>query len=190
MLSSLIEKIAGELSREGIPYMILGGQAVLLFGEPRLTRDIDITLGAGPEALPRVQLVLERVGLEPLAPDPATFVAKTMVLPARDQATGLRVDLIFSNSSYEREALQRARVIKVGQTEVRFISPEDLIIHKLVAGRPRDLEDAKGLLIKNPGLDFIYLRSWLSRLDQALAMDLSQTLARLEKEIKSRRRDL
>ncbi len=49
MFQQLLESIAQGLDARGLPYMVIGGQAVLLYGEPRLTRDIDITLGVGPE---------------------------------------------------------------------------------------------------------------------------------------------
>ena len=45
MFEELIVKIARELKKADLPYMIIGGQAVLLYGAPRLTKDIDITLG-------------------------------------------------------------------------------------------------------------------------------------------------
>lgn len=45
MFKKEIEKIAKVLRKRKIPYMIIGGQAVLLYGEPRLTKDIDIALG-------------------------------------------------------------------------------------------------------------------------------------------------
>ena len=57
MLESLLEKTAAALENAAIPYMIIGGQAVLVYGEPRLTKDIDITLGVGLDRLaatPRV----------------------------------------------------------------------------------------------------------------------------------------
>ena len=47
MFKELITKIGDALNKKSIPYMIIGGQAVLIYGEPRLTRDIDITLGIG-----------------------------------------------------------------------------------------------------------------------------------------------
>jgi hypothetical protein len=43
MFQQLLETIALGLEKRGIPYMVIGGQAVLLYGEPRLTRDIDVT---------------------------------------------------------------------------------------------------------------------------------------------------
>ena len=51
MFTQLLERIALGLEQRQIPYMIIGGQAVLLYGEPRLTRDIDVTLGVGTERL-------------------------------------------------------------------------------------------------------------------------------------------
>ena len=45
MYQSLILRIADAFNKNGIPYMIVGGQAILLYGEPRMTQDIDITLG-------------------------------------------------------------------------------------------------------------------------------------------------
>lgn len=49
--SALLARIASTLDAHGLPYMVIGGHAAILYGEPRLTRDIDITLGAGPDRL-------------------------------------------------------------------------------------------------------------------------------------------
>ena len=49
MFQKLLTKIANELERLRLPYMVIGGQAILLYGELRLTKDIDITLGVGVE---------------------------------------------------------------------------------------------------------------------------------------------
>lgn len=51
---------------------------------------------------------------------------------------------------------------------MRFASPEDLVIHKLFARRPRDLEDVRGVILKNPGLDRDYVRGWLGEFDASL----------------------
>ena len=168
MFESLLEKIASELDKSGIPYMVIGGQAVLLYGEPRLTRDIDITLGISVEMLDEMLLVAETIGLKPLV-DPRTFTLKTMVLPCSARETDLRVDFIFSFSPYERQAMERARIVRIRETGVKFASAEDLVIHKIFAGRPRDLEDAKGVLLKNTEIDHAYIRHWLNELSIATA---------------------
>jgi hypothetical protein len=51
MFEKLLIRITKELDKNSIPYMIIGGQAVLLYGEPRLTKDIDITLGVSVNKL-------------------------------------------------------------------------------------------------------------------------------------------
>ncbi len=85
MFKALLERIGRELRKGGIPYMIIGGQAVLLYGEPRLTKDIDVTLGIGVKELNRLKAILPRMGLEALIKDVVQFVQKTMVLPTRER---------------------------------------------------------------------------------------------------------
>ncbi len=51
MFQCILETIAIALKKAGIPYMIIGGQALLLYGEPRLTKDIDVALVAGTEKI-------------------------------------------------------------------------------------------------------------------------------------------
>ena len=182
MFQELLEKLAVALEDAGIPYMVIGGQAVLLYGEPRLTRDIDITLGVGPGRLSDVLQVVERISLKVLVKDAQAFVRRTMVLPCLQEETGIRVDLVFSFSPYERGAIERAKPVKVGQTTVYFTSVEDLIIHKLIAGRPRDLEDVRTVLLKNPQVDVDYIRRWLGEFEQATGEPYRERFERLWRE--------
>ncbi|MBE0713707.1 MAG: nucleotidyl transferase AbiEii/AbiGii toxin family protein, partial [Candidatus Aminicenantes bacterium] len=149
-------------------YMIIGGQAVLLYGEPRLTKDIDITLGVGVEKLPLITEAVTALGLKIEADEVESFVKETMVLPTSESKSGIRVDFVFSFSPFEREAIARARVLRYDEVPVRFASLEDLIIHKVVAGRARDIEDVKAILLKNPDYDNKYIRSWLADFEKSL----------------------
>ena len=182
MLEKLIKKIGLALDKGKIPYMIIGGQAVLLYGEPRLTRDIDITLGADLDKLQAVLKLIGDIGLKPLV-DPKAFPQKTMVLPCEDDNSDIRVDFIFSFSPYEQEALKRARVEKFGEIPIKFTSPEDLIIHKIIAGRPRDLEDVKGVLVKIPDIDSNYIRYWLKEFTNALGEPFLQRFNEITDQI-------
>lgn len=175
----LLARLARELDRADVPYMVIGGQAVQLYGEPRMTRDIDITLGIGAEGLERILAICGRCELKPLPARPDEFVRETLVLPAAEERTGIRVDFIFSFSDYERQAISRSRTVELGGANVRFAAVEDVVIHKLVAGRPRDLEDARGIVIKNPGLDRGYVESWLAAFDRALDRDVASAFRRL-----------
>jgi len=183
MFQVLLKRIVRELTKLNIPYMLIGGQAVLLYGEPRLTRDIDITVGLSTDELEKVRSVVKRARLKILIDDVEGFVNRTMVLPVIDDKSGIRVDVIFSFSLYERQAIERAKVIKFGKIPVRFASLEDLVIHKIVAGRARDIEDVKSILLKNPHYDAQYITRWLKEFDKSLNENFCGVLHRIEKEI-------
>lgn len=167
MFEKLLSKIGTILKKYNIPYMVIGGQAVLLYGEPRLTRDIDITLGFDIDRLDNLLTVIHELKLKPLPEDMESFVKETRVLPARDEGTGIRVDFIFSFTPYEAEAISRACSVEILGQEVSFASPEDLIIHKIFAGRPRDLEDVRSILLRIPDMDKEYIKARLEEFDQA-----------------------
>lgn len=164
--------------------MVIGGQAVLLYGEPRLTKDIDITLGVGVDQLDRMKAVVDRLGLQYLTERVDDFVKETMVLPLIDQKSGIRIDFIFSFSPYEKQAIERARNIPFGRTQVKFASLEDVIIHKLIAERPRDIEDVQSMLLKNPGYDSRYIEKWLAEFDSALGKKYGESFAELVRALK------
>ena len=181
MLNPLVE-LAKALDQVNIPYMIIGGQAVLIYGEPRLTRDIDITLGITPDNLSQVLDVASKVDLQVLVKDPEDFVNRTWVLPTLHPSSGLRVDFIFSWTPYEKQALERARTFKIEGYPIRFASPEDVIIHKILAGRPRDLEDARSILRKQK-VDIDYIHHWLEAFEKALDQPLLQRFEQIQQEV-------
>jgi hypothetical protein len=168
MFTQLLERIALGLEECQIPYMIIGGQAVLIYGEPRLTRDIDVTLGVGPDRLPDLLAFADACAWRPLVEATEEFVQRTLVLPLADPETGIRIDFIFSHSAYEWQAMKRVRRVTIGKAPVRFASAEDVVIHKMVAGRPRDLEDVRNILSKGSEFDLGYIRHWLREFDRSL----------------------
>lgn len=101
MFEKLLSRIGSAFATQHIPYMIIGGQAVLRYGEPRLTNDIDITLGVNIDRLDQLLIVAKMLSLKPLPKDIEAFVNKTMVLPTLDEHTGIRVDFIFSYTPFE-----------------------------------------------------------------------------------------
>lgn len=151
--------------------MVIGGQAVLVHGEPRLTRDIDITLGVSLDRLADVVAAAAAARLKPLV-DPETFARDTLVLPCADADSGVRVDLVLSESGYERAAIARAVIVRLGATAVRFVTPEDLVVHKVIAGRPRDLEDVRSIVARQPRLDRAQVERTLTDFEEVLDMPL------------------
>ena len=185
MFEEIICSISSQLERRNISYMLIGGQAVLLYGEPRLTRDIDITLGVDVDKLNNIISLVDDLCLKILSDNIETFVRETMVLPVVHEETGIRIDFIFSFSPYERQAIEKARKVRMLDQDVYFAAPEDVIIHKIVAGRPRDIEDVRGILLKMPEIDIAYIRQWLKDFSDALSDD--EIKKRLESVIKTLR---
>jgi len=179
----LLKKVSHQLRKDSIPYMVIGGQAVLLYGEPRLTRDIDITLGVGVRELNKLKETISSLGLKILVERDEEFVERNMVLPTLDEKSGIRVDFIFSFSPYERQAIERAKDIKLGRSLVRFASLEDVVIHKVIAGRARDLEDIKSILLKNQKYDSDYIEKWLKEFDKSLTEQFLKIFREIKEKI-------
>jgi len=179
----LLKKIALQLKKASIPYMVIGGQAVLLYGEPRLTRDIDITMGISVDGLDKVKKIILIIGLKSLVEKEKEFVERNMVFPTIDKKSGIRVDFIFSFSPYERQAIERAKDIKLGRSPVRFASLEDVVIHKVIAGRARGIEDVKSILLKNLKYDLVYIEKWLKQFDKSLGEKFLKVFRNIEKVI-------
>ncbi len=157
MYKELITKIAHLLNEQNIPYMIIGGQAVLLYGEPRFTRDVDISLGLDAEGFLLIKNICELLSLRILPDKPQAFVQDTMVLPCMEEETGIRIDFIFTNTEYEHNAIKKAAVFDFGGIPVHFAGKEDVIILKIIAGRERDFEDIRSILLKNKDIDENYI---------------------------------
>jgi len=93
--TKLLKKLAKHLSSESIEYMVIGGQAVLIYGEPRLTKDIDITLGLHIDQLEKILKIVKKLKLKILLSDIENFIKETFRFPVLDQKTGFRIDFIF-----------------------------------------------------------------------------------------------
>ena len=184
MFKEILIDISRRLQKSQIPYIVVGGQAVLLYGDPRMTRDIDITLGVDIDQLARVTDAVNDLPFSILARDFEAFVRSTRVLPIEHRESGIRIDLIFSFSPYEQLAIARARIMDLDGTSVSYASPEDIIVHKMVAGRPRDLEDIKGILIRQTGLDQEYVRQWLSSFEDVVGRKLVEEYSTMKEALK------
>ncbi|MCB4792080.1 MAG: nucleotidyltransferase [Elusimicrobia bacterium] len=162
MIQVLIKKLAEALDRNNIPYMVIGGQAVLLYGSVRLTRDINVTLGIGTDKLEIVKKLCRDLNLSMIPGKSDEFVYETMVLPVEEKNIKIRVDFIFSFSEYEKQAINRVNRVIIEDYPVKFTSMEDLIVHKIFAGRAVDLEDIKNILIKNNDkINYEYIKKCL-----------------------------
>jgi hypothetical protein len=171
-LASVLAAVAAVLRTKGLRWYVFGAQAVLAYGRPRLTADLDITVSVAIEQVPDLVSSLAAAGLrlQPQATD--DFVRRTHVLPFVHEATGIPVDIVLAGPGLEEEFLANARELDLAGVTVPVISPEDLVVTKILAGRPKDLDDIAGILREQlPTLDLDRCRRLLSMLQEALSRD-------------------
>jgi predicted nucleotidyltransferase len=145
MIIETLKDIATDLKRAKIPFMIIGGQAVAMYGRPRFTEDIDITIALTPDEAEKLIGAVDK-SFAILPDDVQRFVKETWVLPLEHKQTKTRVDIIFSITPFEREAIEKAREIEIDDVTVPYILPEYLVVQKIMATRTRDREDAAGIM--------------------------------------------
>lgn len=136
--------------------MVIGGLANAVWGSPRSTIDIDLTVVLAPG---QVTALLESLGpaYRPRTADPESFATRTRVLPLR-HSSGVQIDLIFALLPFEEEAVRRAVEVEIAGARVRFCTPEDLVLHKIVSDRDRDHQDVEEILRRRSAtLDRDYL---------------------------------
>lgn len=166
--------------RAGLRWYVFGAQAVVLYGRPRLTADLDVTVEADLERVLGLVPAFEEAGLATRTPDPGELLRRTRVLPLVHRTSGLAVDLVVAGPGLEEEFLAHRRLLDLGGVEVPVISPEDLVVTKILAGRPKDLEDVRGILREQgERLDLERSRRFLRLLEQAL--DRSDLVPELER---------
>ena len=86
----------------------------------------------------------------------------------RHNATGTNIDLSLGVLPFEVEMVKRSTVVDLGSILLRLPTPEDLIIMKAVAHRPKDLEDIKAIAISHPQIDRERIRYWVEQFGEAL----------------------
>jgi len=134
------------LSRVDAASMLIGGVAVIARGVPRTTLDVDATIDASGVELAQLLGELGRGGVVPRIDDAIGFARTSQVLLLRHTSSGTPVDPSLAWLPFEREALRRSAVVSIGRTKVRVPRVEDLVLYKLIAARPKDLDNAEQLL--------------------------------------------
>lgn len=177
---SLLAAVAPVLRQSGNRWYLFGAQAVTVWGRPRVSADVDITAAVAAPYDDFVAAML-RAGFDLRLSDWREFVARTRVLPLLHRATRMPLDVVLAGPGLEEEFLDRALVVSLAGMEVPVISPEDLIVTKLLASRPKDVEDVRGILEeRHERLDLVRIRSLLRLLETALSRsDLTSDFERL-----------
>ena len=148
------------LSENDWPACVIGGLAVQRWGEPRLTQDVDVTVVVALGSEGRM-LDAALAYFAQRREDARAFALRHRVLLVR-ASNGVALDLAFGATGFEIESVKRSSMwdVEPGRA-LRTCCAEDLIVHKLVAGRPRDVADIEGVVARQRGkLDIGWIRQW------------------------------
>lgn len=154
-----------------LEYVIMGGIAVRVHGIPRPTYDVDFQMSIDESSLHRFFDQAEarsyeinsiyrtgwrdEVGAMPLV-KMQTFLA---------EGQSVDVDIFISETAFQNSLMRRRLSIEFEGRRLFFVTPEDLILLKLIANRPRDLGDVGDVLFMQGQLDETYMKHWAVKLD-------------------------
>jgi hypothetical protein len=155
--------------------MVVGGLAVAYWGYPRQSLDIDVAADINPKNLDafltaarKHRLLLDENEIRTIVSIGNRFVM---------EISDFRIDCWIPRSLHERLWLKNRKSKKLFDSKINLIAPEDLIAAKLLAGRARDMEDIKTILLKQEKkLKLPYLKN------QASSLNVSNILNKLLEE--------
>ncbi len=176
--SDCFKKTVELLEKTKIDYFIIGGVAVGVWGNPRVTEDIDIIVFVSKKDIESIVDTAQNLGFE-FDKEKALKEAKTGVFKLY---YGIyNADFIVAISELSKSALKRKVKVEIFNKEVFVASKEDLLLFKLMSGRMMDLGDAEDIAKRYSGkLDEKYLLSWAQKLsDEAEDASIYRQVKRL-----------
>lgn len=177
-LLGAIGAVSGWLRDNDVKFALIGGVAASLHGTPRLTKDVDVVAMVEDAAWSALLKQAVRWKLQPRTSDALEFAKITRVLLLIHTPSRIEVDLSLGMLPFEAELVDRASTRQVKGVRFPLATPEDIIIMKALALRPRDVVDIEGIVAAIPTLDLTRVRRIVSQLSASL--ETHDHLARLE----------
>jgi predicted nucleotidyltransferase len=171
-----IEALQRLLIKQNDRGVIIGGIAVSLLGKPRFTADVDAVFLLSTDELPQFLELARAENIVPRVQDAEEFARKSRVLLLRHEPTETDIDISLGILPFEEEMVDRSSVKSFANLSVRLPTPEDLIIMKAIAHRPKDLEDIRILADNFPNLDKKRIEQWVKAFGDALETPLWDTI--------------
>ena len=159
----LIRKILKISQQEKINLMFIGGIAVSVWGNPRATYDIDIVAQIDIEKIKDILKIFYKnnFGYDEKKPLKSIQNLQFITLTYPRKKNKIFIDLFIVRGDYFQEALKRKRIVKIFDLKIPVISPEDLILYKLLSRRERDMDDIRDILsLQKRNIDINYLKKW------------------------------
>lgn len=132
------------LNENKVEYLIVGGYAVIIYGYPRLTIDIDIWVNPVKDNSEKVIKTIKDFGFSFENLTEKDFEKSDNVIQLGRPP--YRVDFLTSIEGMDfNKCYKRKYIYKKDDLILNFISKEDLIENKKSIGRNKDLDDVSNL---------------------------------------------
>ena len=128
--------------------MIIGGVAVIALGHSRATTDIDATLSVPAQGLAALVEHFAENGIVPRISNAVEFAQTRHVLLMRHRDSQIDIDVTVALLPFEEEAIAHRQSVDFAGVRIAIPRPEDLVIYKMVAGRPQDVQDTVVLMLR------------------------------------------
>ncbi len=157
------------LDKIGIRSAVIGGLAAIIWGRPRLTKDIDFRVLLERDERARLVANLPK-GYGFLSEDPDFTIRKRGYVFLQDPDK-VRIDVLLADTPFDVAVIERAHEVKIDKkTRLRMCTAEDLIIYKMITTRGYDIEDVKWTLQhQGEKLDDKHIIHWLEQFEEWLA---------------------
>lgn len=173
-----VQRLLSHFPNRGV---VIGGVAASLLGIPRATFDIDVLLVLSIQNLPTLVAMAAKEGFKLRTSDAEAFARKTRVLLLTHSTSGVDIDISLGILPFEEETVGRSRTYQLEQSAIQLPTPEDLIVLKAVAHRPKDLEDIRAVIISHPDLDWRRIEHWIRQFAEVLERpEIWEGVARLK----------
>lgn len=182
-LTQALQAVSDWLAAEKVDFAVVGGVAASLHGKPRVTKDVDVVALADDATWEELVEAAAAHGIFPRVDEALDFAKNTRVLLLVHRPSKIEIDLSLGMLPFESDLVHRARAVDVGEVRFPLAAPEDVIVMKALALRPRDVADIEGIVESNAELDLERVRSTLSQLSAALESD--DHLSRLDEILRS-----
>ena len=148
------------LERAEIPHAIGGAIAYGFWGNPRGTHDVDVNVFVLPEDAAAPIDALAAIGVR--FDRAAALRSACERGDARGYYDDLPVDVFFVSIPLHESISLRTVEVELLGSRIRILSPEDLIVLKLLFFRGKDIVDIERIVaVQGRSLDDRYVRRWL-----------------------------
>ena len=185
-LVNALHEFVSMFEARGYRYAVMGGVAVRVLGIPRPTYDVDFTLAVSRDQLPELFDAAELAGYHVPVAYRSGWIDTVANMPIVKMGMqlgtqGIDIDVFLAESSFQESIVARTSRHDIGGRLVWLVSPEDLVVLKVLANRDRDRGDVQDILFMQGELDRDYMRHWAEKL--GVLPNLEESLTKFDQSL-------